>query len=61
MIFSNIYFAILVLFMVVGLIHVSLNDGAQMPPRNYNLTHTVVLTAVNFLLIYGAVMYAASH
>ena len=61
MIFGNVYFAILVLFMVVGLIHVRLNDGAQMPPRNYNFTNTVVLTTINFLLIYGAVMYAASH
>jgi hypothetical protein len=61
MIFSNPFFTLLVIFMAISLIYANYMDGAVMPERRYNFTHTLISVLLNFALIYGAVMWAASH
>jgi len=61
MIFSNPYFVILIVLMGITLIHVNYMDGAQMPPRKYSFTQTLVGIIFNFVLIYCAVAWATAH
>lgn len=61
MIFSNPFFLIQVIFMFFGLAWAYYMDGAEMPHRHYNFTQTFISIAINFFLLYGAVMWAASH
>lgn len=37
------------------------NDGELMPERRYNVFTTFFGIVINFFLIYGAVMWAATH
>jgi len=61
MIFGNPYFTILIIFMMISLIYANYMDGQIMPERRYNFTQTLFSILLNFALIYGAVMWAATH
>lgn len=61
MIFSNPFVVIQVIFMVIALAWANYMDGADQPPRKYNFMQTFWSVAINFALLYGAVMWAATH
>ena len=61
MIFSNPFFTIQVILMVIALIYAQAMDGHPMPPRRHNLTHTIWSVAINFALLYGAVVWAQNY
>lgn len=61
MILRNPFFVILILFMVTSLWWTYANDGEVMPQRRYNVFSTFIGIVINFFLIYGAVMWAATH
>lgn len=61
MIFSNPYFVILIIFMALSLWWAYANDGEPMPERHYSVFQTFFGILINFFLIYGAVMWAATH
>jgi len=47
--------------MMISLIYANYMDGQIMPERRYNFTQTLFSILLNFALIYGAVMWAATH
>jgi len=61
MIFNNPFFVILIIFMGISLWWTYANDGELMPERRYNVFTTFFGIVINFFLIYGAVMWAATH
>ena len=61
MILTNPFFLILIFFMFTSLAFASQMDGKPMPEREYNFTNTMIGVLINFLLIFGAVVWAAYH
>jgi len=61
MIFTNPFFLILIFFMFTSLMIASQQDGKPMPERQFNFTQTMFSVLINFLLIFGAVVWAVYH
>jgi len=61
MVFTNPFFLILVFFMFTSLVIASQQDGRLMPERRVDFTQTMFSVLINFLLIFGAVVWAAYH
>ena len=61
MIFNNPFFTIQVVFMIIALIYAQAMDGQPMAPRRHSLSVTMWSVAINFILLYGAVIWAQSH
>lgn len=61
MIFNNPFFTIQVVLMIIALIYAQAMDGQPMPPRRHSLSTTIWSVAINFVLLYGAVVWAQSH
>jgi hypothetical protein len=58
---ANPFILIIVLFGFITIAYASYMDGVEQPPRKYNFNHTLIAVMINWLLIFGAVIWAVNH
>lgn len=58
---ANPFILIIVLLGFISIAYASYMDGVDQPPRKYNFNHTLIAVMINWLLIFGAVIWAVNH
>ena len=58
---ANPFILIIVLLGFISIAYASYMDGVDQPPRKYSFNHTLIAVMINWLLIFGAVIWAVNH
>lgn len=63
MLFSNPFFIVSVVFGILAMMWNGYMDGAPLPPEQakYNYRRVAISVLVNWMLLAGAIIYAADH